>query len=430
MPSLIDRDLTDAVYKATDSKRQAIRNILDEVGDAVGDVGGGLVDRKQELELKRSQLKSYQDALEKRKATLEEQRNRFIKEDEDARQIIQQEMSAIDQANQQRRETGEPLVEYPQIPTTRESIARDAQRQNLEKRIGEIGEVQSQMPVIGDMNFINFRRVQVPTLPERQDIDYSPKVADLEAFEKDRQLKRQEELELEKAEILADVKRRQEAESKRRWEAENRIREAKVQEEQERYTAKMKLLPTNARKTWIEGVDILDTLASASETISENAKYIPAATKNTMDIIDLQRQGTTWADIKAKGLQTAGGFTGEEEIKGAARIFGANEGVSGKPRNILFGVAMNEGELKKAEANLPAAGDSKELLEKKYQYLYDIQKERIKKELDLAENAGYDVTEYRNQLRNYERPTFSTKAPTKEGKGTFTEDEFDMEGNE
>ena len=166
MASLVDRGLVDAVRSATDSKRNAIRDIISTAGESVGGIGAGLVDRKQELDEKRAKLRAYQDALSNRKKALETERAKLIDMNKTYGMADDGELSEVDKKR------------------SMSTIDRDAKIRSIDKRLGEIGATEERMPVGENMNFRNFRNVNIPQLEARQ--DYDPTV-EMEEFQQDRE---------------------------------------------------------------------------------------------------------------------------------------------------------------------------------------------------------------------------------------------------
>jgi hypothetical protein len=127
--SLIDYNLVRAFQEAQAPRQRAIENLTQTIGDSVGDVGAGLAKRGMDVKSKRAEIEAYEKALNRERGLLESERASLMRM--------------------------EPMGQF-------EKAQRDTDVDNIERRLAQIGQVENQLPDIGDVNFRNVYRTSMP----------------------------------------------------------------------------------------------------------------------------------------------------------------------------------------------------------------------------------------------------------------------------
>lgn len=163
MVALVDPSLISAMDKILARSTASTGQAWDKAGQGIADLGTGFIKRGQAAKSKREQLDAYDKALQRQKEDLERQKSDL--------------MNVVGDITMG--DTGE-LAQAEIGP--RQKIATDAQIRSIDKRIGEIGAVQSQLPDIGEVTFSKHDQI-LPAIGARQDYDPSAELADISAQE-------------------------------------------------------------------------------------------------------------------------------------------------------------------------------------------------------------------------------------------------------
>ena len=160
MVTLVDPSLISAMDKILARSTASTGQAWGKAGQGIADLGTGFIKRGQAAKSKREQIDAYDKALQRQKEDLERQKSDL--------------MNVVGDITMG--DTGE-LAQAEIGP--RQKIATDAQIRSIDKRIGEIGAVQSQLPDIGEVTFSKHDQI-LPAIGARQDYDPSAEYKDLE----------------------------------------------------------------------------------------------------------------------------------------------------------------------------------------------------------------------------------------------------------
>jgi hypothetical protein len=145
--SLIDYNLVRAFQEAQAPRQRAIENLTQTIGDSVGDVGAGLAKRGMDVKGKRAEIEAYEKALNRERGLLESERASLMRM--------------------------EPMGQF-------EKAQRDTDVANIEHRLAQIGQVENQLPDIGDVNFRNVYRTSMPAVGEARTRQPGARFKDIE----------------------------------------------------------------------------------------------------------------------------------------------------------------------------------------------------------------------------------------------------------